>query len=127
MLEQDSGSIHIDGVDIRTLPHEYLRTHLVALPQDSYIFDGTVRLNVDPEGIATDEEITAALKKVRLWSKVESRGDLDSVIQDDFFSPGESQLLVFARAMLRRSRVLILDEFTSRYVSLTRPDVLSQY
>lgn len=114
MLNLDGGSISIDGVDLRKLPHEYVRSRLVALPQDSYIFDGTVRLNVDPTKTASDEQILDVLKKVHLWSKVEARGGLEHIIHDDFFSPGESQLLVFARAMLRTSKILILDEFTSR-------------
>lgn len=116
-MDQVRGSIVIDGVDIKSLPHQYVRSRLVALPQDSYIFDGTARLNVDPTQASSDEEIIDVLKKVRLWSKLEARGKLDSIISDDFFSPGESQLLVFARAMLRKSKILILDEFTSRYVT----------
>lgn len=115
-MKLDGGTITIDGVDLQTLPHEYVRTHIVALPQDSYIFDGTLRLNVDPGRTATDERIIEVLKQVRLWSKIEARGGLENVIGDDFFSPGESQVLVFARALLRDSKILILDEFTSRYV-----------
>lgn len=113
MIQQDGGDVLIDGVNLKNLPHEYVREHLVALPQDSYIFDGTVRLNVDPKGKATDDQIIDVLQKVRLWDKVESRGGLETKINDDFFSLGESQLLVFARAMLRDSKILILDEFTS--------------
>lgn len=120
MMNLDTGSIRIDGVDLHSLPHEFVRTNLVALPQDSYVFDGTVRLNVDPNKASTDERIVEVLKKVKLWSKIEARGGLDNVIGDDFFSPGESQLLVFARALLRDSKILILDEFTSRYVGALR-------
>ncbi|KXH67726.1 ABC transporter [Colletotrichum salicis] len=113
MMELDSGTIIIDDVEIATLPHEYVRSKIVAVPQESYIFDGTVRLNLDPGQTASDEEITAVLKRVQLWDEVEERGGLDAVIDDKFFSQGETQLLVFARAMLRKGRVLILDEITS--------------
>lgn len=116
-MDLEGGSIRIDGIDLRALPHEFVRTHLVALPQDSYVFDGTIRLNVDPTQTSSDDKIVDVLKKVKLWSKIEARGDLDSVISDDFFSPGQSQLLVFARALLRESKILILDEFTSRCVA----------
>ncbi|EQB44229.1 ABC transporter [Colletotrichum gloeosporioides Cg-14] len=113
MLDLDSGSITIDGIDLSTLPHEYVRSHLVAVPQESYIFDGSVRLNVDPTETLPDSDVVEALEKVQLWSKVEERGGLDALIDDKFFSQGEAQLLVFARAMLRKGRVLILDEITS--------------
>ncbi|GJC89663.1 ABC transporter atnG [Colletotrichum liriopes] len=113
MMDLDAGSITIDGVDISTLPHEYVRSKLVAVPQESYIFDGTVRLNLDPTETAPDSEVTAVLERVQLWDKVEERGGLDAVIDDKFFSQGEAQLLVFARAMLRKGKVLILDEITS--------------
>lgn len=115
-MNLSGGSIRIDGVDLETLPHEFVRTHIVALPQESYVFDASIRVNVDPTQTSTDERIIDVLKKVQLWSKVEARGGLDNLISNEFFSPGESQLLVFARALLRDSKVLILDEFTSRYV-----------
>ncbi|KXH25809.1 ABC transporter [Colletotrichum simmondsii] len=113
MMDLDSGTITIDNVDISTLPHEYVRSKIVAVPQESYLFDGTVRLNLDPGQTASDEEITMVLKRVQLWDKVEERGGLDAVIDDKFLSQGEAQLLVFARAMLRKGRVLVLDEITS--------------
>ncbi|KAJ0342874.1 hypothetical protein COL922a_000698 [Colletotrichum nupharicola] len=113
MLDLDSGSITVDGIDLSTLSHEYVRSHLVAVPQESYIFDGSVRLNIDPTETVPDSDVVEALEKVQLWGKVEERGGLDALIDDKFFSQGEAQLLVFARAMLRKGRVLILDEITS--------------
>jgi ATP-binding cassette, subfamily C (CFTR/MRP), member 1 len=126
MIDQTGGSILIDSVDIATVPHEHLRSRLVGVPQESYIFDGTLRVNVDPSGEVADEDITNALKQVQLWDKVEQRGGLDTVISDKFFSQGEAQLLMFARAMLRKSKVLILDEISSRQARLlsTQPKKL---
>lgn len=113
-MRQESGTITIDGVDISTLPLEYVRSSLAALPQEPYIFDGTIRLNLDPAKTVPDEELIAALKRVRLWDKIEQRGGLDETMNSKFLSQGETQLFVFARAMLRKSKVLILDEFSSR-------------
>ncbi|KAF7552267.1 hypothetical protein G7Z17_g4442 [Cylindrodendrum hubeiense] len=113
LMDLDSGSIVIDGVNLTKLSHEYVRNKLVALPQQVFIMDASVRLNADPSEAVDDEEIIAALKRVQLWPKIEKRGGLDTVVDDNFFSQGEGQLLVFARAMLRKSKVLILDEFTS--------------
>lgn len=115
LMDMDAGSVSIDGVDLATVPHEYVRSRLNCVPQDAYIFGGTVRAAIDPEGVASDEQIQEALERVRLWDKVEQRGGLGADMDDKFFSQGETQLLVFARAMLRKSKVLILDEFTSRY------------
>lgn len=114
LIDLDSGSITIDGVDISTVPRSHLRSKVVGLPQESYIFDGTVRLNVDPAESASDEVMQSTLEKVQLWAKIEERGGLDAVISEGMFSHGETCLLVFARALLRKSRVLLLDEFTSR-------------
>jgi ATP-binding cassette, subfamily C (CFTR/MRP), member 1 len=123
MMDLDSGSIAIDGIDISTVPHEYVRSRITAVPQETYILNGTVRLNVDPTEAVSDEELVRVLQRVQLWSKIEQRGGLDTVIHEKFFSHGEAQLLVFARAMVRKSRVLILDEITSKYEPTLFPDV----
>lgn len=114
-MDLDSGTIVIDGIDVSTVPHEHVRSRIAAVPQESYILNGTVRLNVDPTGAVTDEELVRVLQTVQLWNKIEQRGGLDAVIHEKFFSHGETQLLVFARAMVRKSRVLLLDEPNSKY------------
>lgn len=114
MIDVDYGSIFIDGISLDTIPPEYVRSSLVTVPQEPYIFDGTIRMNVDPSETASDAEMTHALKSLQLWDRVDQRGGLDAVIDDKFFSQGEAQLLMLARAMVRKGRVLILDEVTSR-------------
>jgi len=114
MLNINEGSIIIDGINLSTVPHQHVRESLVSVPQEALILEGSVRLNVNPLGSATDEEIVAVLEKVKLWDIIERRGGLDALIDDKFFSQGQSQLLLCARAMMRKSKILVLDEATSR-------------
>mmetsp|Transcript_131502 Transcript_131502/g.256181 ORF Transcript_131502/g.256181 Transcript_131502/m.256181 type:complete len:1362 (-) Transcript_131502:149-4234(-) len=105
------GSVFIDGVDIREVGLARLRSAVTVIPQENFVVTATVRDNVDPRHEHSDEEVRVALDAASLehWQlnqKVASSGG--SV------SPGERQLLGVARAMLRRSRVVALDEVTSR-------------
>lgn len=118
MLELEKGSIKIDNTDISTLAHQFVRSHLVSAPQDSYTFNATVRINLDPAKTASDEEINLVLDKLHMLQNVNKRGGLDAVMSDNFFSQGEAQLFVFARAMLRKGKILILDEVSSRYETI---------
>ncbi|CAM1501184.1 Fc.00g103460.m01.CDS01 [Cosmosporella sp. VM-42] len=113
MMQTSAGAITIDGVDLSPLSREYVCSRLVAVPQESCIFDETVRFNVDPFEAVSDEAIVLALERVQLWGRIQARGGLDAPMDDKFLSQGEARLLILARAMVRKSRVLILDEITS--------------
>ena len=114
MLNVLDGQILVDDVDILSMDPEYVRRRLVAVPQDIVIFEGTVRLNLDPSNSIQDSEIIAALQRVRMWDGIEEKGGLDLGINESSFSQGEQQLIGFARAMLRESCILVLDEATSK-------------
>lgn len=74
LIELESGSITIDGLDLSTLPREKIRASLIAIPQETFVLNDSIRLNVDPSGSVSDEEIIAALEKVQLWNVIKSRG-----------------------------------------------------
>ena len=117
MIELLSGSIVVDGVDIASLPREEIRSRLVGVPQDAFLLDGSVRINADPTQTIADGAIISALQNVQLWDIVKEKGGLDTMCEKLHLSHGQKQLFCLARAMLRPSAVLILDEATSRLVA----------
>lgn len=120
MIDIHGGRITVDGLDITRLPREEVRTRLVGVPQDSFLIDSIdVRSNADPGNMFTDTAIEDALKAVELWEIVEKKGGLSTLIDELHLSHGQKQLFCIARAILRPSPIVVLDEATSRYPTPT--------
>ncbi|EWM27872.1 multidrug resistance-associated protein 1-like isoform 1 [Nannochloropsis gaditana] len=116
LVEAESGSIEVDGLNTREMGTEDLRSRFSIIPQDPVLFTGSVRFNLDPFDQYSDNDIWRALERAHLAAQVRRlpQGLLSEVEEGGKnFSLGERQLLCMARALLRHSRVLLLDEATS--------------
>lgn len=116
ILEPVSGRIIIDGLDVSKYGLHDLRSKLTIIPQDPVLFSGTLRFNLDPLQLYTDTDIWRALELAHLKSHINAlQAGLDYKVSEfgENFSVGQRQLICLARAILRKSKILILDEATA--------------
>jgi len=116
IVELTEGSIIVDDLDISEMSIETLRARITVIPQDPTMFTGTLRFNLDPENKATDQDILHLIKDAQLQSLIDNNPKgLEQEITENGsnLSSGEKQLLCICRAILRKSKLVILDEATA--------------
>jgi ATP-binding cassette subfamily C (CFTR/MRP) protein 4 len=127
-LFEFEGTVSIDGIDTKSVPLSTLRSRISIIPQEPVLFLGTLRKNLDSFGEFSDSELWSALEDVGLKKMVSGlQSGLDSLVSEggSNFSVGEKQLLCLVRAIVKNTKIVVLDEATAS-VDLEADDMIQR-
>ncbi|KAF5519012.1 ABC transporter atnG [Colletotrichum aenigma] len=113
MADLASGSIVVDGIDVGSVHPSDVRSAINTIPQEPFFFHATVARNLDPSGVLSDDVLRTAVEKVQIWQVIEDAGGLHAAATLDNLSQGQKQLLALCRAILKPSKIVLMDEATS--------------
>ena len=115
ILEPYEGTIYIDDEDITKIGLDILRKNITIIPQDPCLMEGTLKYNIDPFDIVDNEEIISVLKKIGFEYTESDNLILDRKIEQSGtnLSVGEKQLICICRAILRKTKIIVMDEATA--------------
>ncbi|XP_055925768.1 multidrug resistance-associated protein 1-like [Argiope bruennichi] len=116
IVEPEDGTVFIDGIDTSKIGLHELRSKITIIPQDPVVFSGTLRMNLDPLEEHSDEDLWRAIEQSHLKSFILSlEAGLDFNLSEggENLSVGQRQQLCLARALLKKTKILVLDEATA--------------
>ena len=126
ILEAKEGAIYIDDIDISQIGLKKLRSNITIIPQDPTLMEGTLKFNIDPLNNHTEKEIEDVMREIGFWyicernleenkNKPDEEKGLNMIITENGgnISIGERQLICITRAILRKSKIIIMDEATA--------------
>ncbi|KAI4747400.1 multidrug resistance-like protein [Aureobasidium sp. EXF-12298] len=116
LLTPESGTITIDGLDLSIIRRETLRSRLICIAEEPFLFPESVRENLALDSTTLeDQNMVQVLQQTGLWETIDAKGGLDAKMEDVHLSQGSKQLFNIARALLRKDqgKVLVMDEATS--------------
>ena len=114
-FEDYEGEIWMDGKELKAVDLKELRNQVTVIPQEVYLFEGSLKMNVDPKGERSDAEVEELMREVGVWEKYKEKGGLEFRIEGSGsnMSEGEKQVLCIMRGLLRKSKVVLIDEATA--------------